>query len=421
MQAIRSAGKLLRVGRLAANARTSVRNLNLQEYQSKELLEKYGCSVQRFFVADNINEAKNKFSDFNHYEYVVKAQILAGGRGKGRFVDGKQGLGGVYITKDKSKALDSVGEMIGRHLETKQTRPGGVLVEKVMVAESVPIARETYLAILMDREYNGPVVVASPAGGVDIEEVAEKTPELIFKEPIDIHKGISDEQCMRLATDLKFEGDLQKKAADQIRRLYELFVAVDATQVEINPFVETSDNRVFCVDAKLNFDDSASFRQRAIFAMDNNEEKDVREVEAHKYHLNYIGMDGNIACLVNGAGLAMATMDIIKLYGGSPANFLDVGGTVTEDQVYQAFRIITSDPAVKAVLVNIFGGIVNCATIANGVIKACERIQLSVPLVVRLEGTNVDEAKKLLQNSGLTIITADNLEEAAEKAVKSIA
>ncbi|TKR58703.1 hypothetical protein L596_030114 [Steinernema carpocapsae] len=418
MQILRHAGTFLRRTRLS---QTSTRSLNLQEYQSKQLLDKHGCAVQPFFVANDKAEAEKKFSEFNHYEYVVKAQILAGGRGKGRFVDGKQGLGGVYITEDKAKALDSVGEMIGHHLETKQTQKGGVLVEKVMVAESVPIARETYLAILMDREFNGPVVVASPAGGVDIEEVAEKTPELIFKEPIDIHKGITDEQCRKLAKDLKFEGDLQKKAADQIKRLYELFMAYDATQVEINPFVETSDDRVFCMDAKLNFDDSAAYRQKAIFDMDNHEGQDEREVEAHKYHLNYIGMDGNIACLVNGAGLAMATMDIIKLFGGSPANFLDVGGTVTEDQVYQAFRIVTSDPAVKAVLVNIFGGIVNCATIANGVIKACERMNLSVPLVVRLEGTNVDEAKRLLRSSGLTIITADNLEDAAQKAVNSIA
>lgn len=397
-----------------------LRYLNLQEYQSKELLQKHGCNVQKFIVASSQEEAEMKTRAFGDIEYVVKAQILAGGRGKGHFIDGKQGLGGVYITMSRDLALNSVSEMLGKRLVTKQTPKSGVKVEKVMIAEGVPIRRETYLAVLMDQASNGPCVVASPAGGMDIEQVAEKTPDLIFKEPIDIDIGMSDAQASRIAANLGFTGSLRKTAADQIKRLYSLFIAVDATQIEINPFVETKDGRIFCVDAKMKFDDSAAFRQKEIFAMEDKSEQDPREVEAHRFNLNYIGMEGNIACLVNGAGLAMATMDIIKLKGGEPANFLDVGGSVTEDQVFHAFRLITGDPRVKCVLVNIFGGIVNCATIANGVVSACRKMSLSVPLVVRLEGTNVEEARRIMKQSGLPIITADDLSDAAEKAVTAL-
>jgi len=294
------------------------------------------------------------------------------------------------------------------------------MVKKIMIAEALDIKRETYLAILMDRAFNGPVIVASPAGGVDIEEVAEKTPGLIFKEAIDINKGINDDQAMKIAKNLEFQGSQQKDAAVQIKNLYNLFRQVDATMVEINPFGETPDGKVVCFDAKINFDDNAQFRQKDIFAQEDTAESDAREVEAAKYNLNYIGMDGNIACLVNGAGLAMATMDIIKLHGGNPANFLDVGGNVKEDQVTEAFRILTQDPNVKAILVNVFGGIVNCATIANGIIAACNNIALKVPLVVRLEGTNVDVAKEILANSGLPIQAANDLDDAAIKAVASL-
>ncbi|PAV83706.1 hypothetical protein WR25_26625 [Diploscapter pachys] len=335
------------------------RHLNLQEYQSKQILDKHGCSVQKFIVANSKSEAERQVNKLGPCEYVVKAQILAGGRGKGKFPDGKPGLSGVYITYKRDEALDAVENMIGKRLVTKQTIKDGVKVDKVMIAEGVVIKRETYLAVLMDRESNGPVIVASPAGGMDIETVAEKNPELIYKEAIDIHAGITEEQARKIAKNLEFKGELLDKAAKEIIRLYNLFISVDATQVEINPFVETEDNRVFCVDAKMNFDDSAAYRQKEIFSMEDHSESDPREVEANKFHLNYIGMDGNIACLVNGAGLAMATMDVIKLHGGEPANFLDVGGSVTEDQVYHAFRIITSDPQVRCVLVNIFGGIVN--------------------------------------------------------------
>ncbi|VDO85970.1 unnamed protein product [Haemonchus placei] len=370
--------------------------MNLQEHHSKELLDKHGCRVQNFIVATSQHEADQKSKARGPIEYVVKSQILAGGRGKGRFINGKEGLGGVFVTRDRKQALDAVAEMVGKHLVTKQTPKEGVLVKKVMVAKGVSIKRETYLAVLMDRASNGPVIVASPAGGMDIEEVAEKTPHLIFKEPVNIATGITDEQATRIAKSLEFKGEL---AAHQIKCLYELFLAVDATQVEINPFAETDDGLVYCVDAKINFDDSAAFRQQEIFALGEKSEQDPREVEADKYHLNYIAMDGNIACLVNGAGLAMATMDIIKLKGGDPANFLDVGGTVTEEQVSHAFRIITSDPRVKCILVNIFGGIVNCGTIANGLVAACRKMKLRVPLVVRLE-VDIFQANQALRSSG---------------------
>uniref|UniRef100_A0A7I4YJJ0 Succinate--CoA ligase [GDP-forming] subunit beta, mitochondrial n=1 Tax=Haemonchus contortus TaxID=6289 RepID=A0A7I4YJJ0_HAECO len=418
---LRCASKLL--GRTSFGKASQQRFLNLQEHHSKELLDKHGCRVQNFIVATSQHEADQKSKARGiqgPIEYVVKSQILAGGRGKGRFINGKEGLGGVFVTRDRKQALDAVAEMVGKHLVTKQTPKEGVLVKKVMVAKGVSIKRETYLAVLMDRASNGPVIVASPAGGMDIEEVAEKTPHLIFKEPVNIATGITDEQATRIAKSLEFKGELVKDAAHQIKCLYELFLAVDATQVEINPFAETDDGLVYCVDAKINFDDSAAFRQQEIFALGEKSEQDPREVEADKYHLNYIAMDGNIACLVNGAGLAMATMDIIKLKGGDPANFLDVGGTVTEEQVSHAFRIITSDPRVKCILVNIFGGIVNCGTIANGLVAACRKMKLRVPLVVRLEGTNVDEARNTLEKSGLPIITAGDLSDAAEKAVEAL-
>lgn len=396
----------------------SVRNLNLHEYQSKQLMADGGVTVQRFKVADTSAQARDIAQSTKYDEFVVKAQVLAGGRGKGTFNSGLHG--GVKLTRDPAQVVEFVEKMLGFRLVTKQTPKDGVMVKKVMIAEALDIKRETYLAILMDRAFNGPVVVASPAGGVDIEEVAEKNPELIFKEPIDINKGISRDQAVKIAKNLQFEGSNIQDAATQIEKLYAVFRQVDATMVEINPFGETPEGKVVCFDAKINFDDNAQFRQKSIFAQEDHEESDPREVEAAKWNLNYIGMDGNIACLVNGAGLAMATMDIIKLHGGNPANFLDVGGSVGEEQVAEAFRILTQDPKVKAILVNVFGGIVNCATIANGIINACKKISLSVPLVVRLEGTNVDAAKELLANSGLPIQSANDLDDAAIKAVASL-
>ncbi|XP_003747680.1 succinate--CoA ligase [GDP-forming] subunit beta, mitochondrial [Galendromus occidentalis] len=417
---------MLRISSLLRNASqtskalqaASVRHLNLHEYQSKQLMADGGVTVQRFKVADTSAQARDIAQSVKYDEFVVKAQVLAGGRGKGTFDSGLHG--GVKLTRDPAQVVEFVEKMLGYRLVTKQTPKEGVLVKKVMIAEALDIKRETYLAILMDRTFNGPVVVASPAGGVDIEEVAEKTPELIFKQPVDINKGLTDEQAMSIAKNLQFEGNNMKDAAEQIKKLYQVFRRVDATMVEINPFGETPDGKVVCFDAKINFDDNAQFRQKDIFAQEDHAESDPREVEAAKWNLNYIGMDGNIACLVNGAGLAMATMDIIKLHGGNPANFLDVGGSVGEEQVAEAFRILTQDPKVKAILVNVFGGIVNCATIANGIVNACKKISLSVPLVVRLEGTNVDAAKEILSNSGLPIHSANDLDDAAIKAVASL-
>ncbi|XP_040059986.2 succinate--CoA ligase [GDP-forming] subunit beta, mitochondrial isoform X2 [Gasterosteus aculeatus] len=374
--------------KLKGTCSTPRRWLNLQEYQSKKLMQESGVAVQRFYVADTASEALEAAKRLNAKEIVLKAQILAGGRGKGVFDSGLKG--GVHLTKDPAVVGELANKMLGFNLTTKQTPKDGVKVKTVMVAEALDISRETYFAILMDRACNGPVMVGSPQGGVDIEEVAASSPELIFK------------------------------AADQIKRLYDLFLKVDATQVEVNPLGETPEGQVVCFDAKINFDDNAEFRQKAVFAMDDMTESDPTETEAAKWDLKYIGLDGNIACFVNGAGLAMATCDIIDLHGGKPANFLDLGGGVKERQVYEAFKLLTADPKVEAILVNIFGGIVNCAIIANGITKACRELELKVPLVVRLEGTNVHEAKRILTESGLPITPAENLDDAAKKAVAAI-
>ncbi|XP_043802090.1 succinate--CoA ligase [GDP-forming] subunit beta, mitochondrial [Apis laboriosa] len=392
------------------------RNLNLLEYQSKELLRDCGVSVQNFAIVDDLNKANSALQNLHANEYVIKAQVLAGGRGKGWFDNGFKG--GVHLTKDRKAVIDVVKNMLGHRLFTKQTSEDGILVQKIMIAESVNIARETYICILMDRQHNGPVLIASPAGGMDIETVAKKNPELIKTIPLDIYYGIDDEIAKDVSIFLGFmDPTVQQKAIYELKNLWKLFVDIDALQVEINPLVETTDNQVIAVDAKISFDDNAQFRQQDLFALEDNDIKDPREADALRFDLNYIGMNGNIGCLVNGAGLAMATMDIIKLNGGSPANFLDVGGSVKEDQVYQAFRILTEDPKVKVILVNVFGGIVNCATIAKGIIAASHNLQLKIPLVIRLEGTNVTEAKKLLAESNLSIITANDLDEAAKKAV----
>ncbi|XP_076162170.1 succinate--CoA ligase [GDP-forming] subunit beta, mitochondrial [Ptiloglossa arizonensis] len=396
-----------------------MRNLNLLEYQSKELLRDCGVSVQNFAIIDDINKTNSALETLYGNEYVIKAQVLAGGRGKGWFDNGFKG--GVHLIKDRKAVVDIVKNMLGHRLITKQTSKDGILVQKIMVAESVNILRETYICILMDRQHNGPVLIASPSGGMDIETVAEKSPELIKTVPLDIYYGIDDNIAKDVCIFLGFlDPDVQQKAIFELKNLWKLFVDIDALQVEINPLVETTDKQVVAVDAKIAFDDNAQFRQQDLFALESNDVKDPRETDALRFNLNYVSMDGNIGCLVNGAGLAMATMDIIKLNGGSPANFLDVGGGVKEDQVYQAFRILSEDPKVKVILVNVFGGIVNCATIAKGIIAASQNLQLKIPLVVRLEGTNVGEAKKCLAESGLPIITANDLDEAAKKAVVSV-
>lgn len=352
----------------------------------------------------------------------MKAQVFAGGRGKGIFSNGFKG--GVQLSTDPADIGAMADKMIGFNLKTKQTPNGfdgpGVPVNHLMVAEALDIERETYFAILMDREHNGPVMVGSPDGGVDIEEVAASNPDSIHSIPVDIVEGITDAQAQEMADHLKFTGDQKEQAVTQIKQLYNLFIKVDSTQVEINPFAVTPEGQVVCFDAKIGFDDNAAFRQKDIFAIADTSEEDEREVAAGKLGLNYIGMDGNIGCLVNGAGLAMSTMDIIKLYGGDPANFLDCGGGVTPEGVTAAFKIISSDPKVEAILVNIFGGIVNCATVANGIVFACKEIGLTLPLVVRLEGTNVEEGKQILLDSGLPIINADDLDDAAQKAVATL-
>jgi len=394
------------------------RNLNLLEYQAKGLLQEYDVTVQKFRVASNADEAIKIPQDFPCKEYVIKAQVLAGGRGKGHFDNGFKG--GVHLTKEANQVPELVNSMIGHRLITKQTPPDGIPVSKVMVAEAIDIVRETYFCILMDREYNGPVIVASPDGGVDIEEVAEKTPERIKKVPVDIKVGLTDAMADEISEFLGFEGDLKEQCSQQVKRLYEMFLKVDCLQLEVNPLAETPEGLIYTADAKLGFDDNAQFRQKAIFDMEDTTESDPREVEAASFNLNYVQMDGNIGCLVNGAGLAMATMDIIKYYGGDPANFLDVGGNVQEGQVREAFRIISEDKQVKAILVNVFGGIVNCATIANGIVNACRSINLELPLVVRLEGTNVDNAKQILKDSGLPIQSAIDLDDAAQKATAAL-
>jgi len=321
----------------------SKRELNLLEYQSKEILSAGGVSVQKFVVVNNKNEISSRLNSFKVDEYVVKAQVMAGGRGKGHFDTGFKS--GVHILKEEGKVPGIVGAMLGNRLITKQTPTNGVPVDAVMIAESVDIFDEKYLCFLLDRDHNGPVCIASPAGGVDIEDVAKSTPEKVKTVPIDIVEGLSQSKAKEIAAFLEFKGSIVDQAANEILKLYKVFMKYDATQLEINPFASTNKG-VISVDAKVQLDENAKFRHKEIFEMESTAESDPREVEAGKFNLNYIQMSGNIGCLVNGAGLAMATMDIIKLYGGEPANFLDVGGSVQEQQVTEAFRILSSDPSV---------------------------------------------------------------------------
>ncbi|BFZ64273.1 Succinate--CoA ligase [GDP-forming] subunit beta, mitochondrial [Saitoella coloradoensis] len=396
--------------------------LNLHEYQSKGLMEEHGINVQKFIVVDKAEGADEVAQTLDAKELVVKAQIHAGGRGKGHFP--KSGLeSGVHLTRDYSALPGLLSQMIGSNLVTKQTPPSGVAVQKVMIAEALDIARETYICIILDPTTQRPVIIGSPMGGMDIERVAEEHPEQIFREVVnDIQNGPSPDQCERLARNLGFREDLVDDAASEIASLWTLFHSIDATQLEINPFGETPDGRIVAFDAKIVFDDSAAFRQKRIFAMgEEDAEEDPRETKAKKVGLNYIGMDGNIGCLVNGAGLAMATMDIIQLHGGKPANFLDVGGSATVQQVTEAFRIISSDEQVKCIFVNIFGGIMRCDTIAEAIVTAQKVLKLDTPIVVRLQGTKVDEARKIIEDAeGVAgrLLIEDDLDEAAMLAVK---
>jgi len=394
------------------------RFLNIHEYQGAQLMAKFGINVPdgvAVFKLEEVSKAAKSMADENN-EVVVKSQILAGGRGLGHFTNGLKG--GVHICS-VDKALDLAKQMLGKTLVTKQTGPAGKPVNTLYIARKMKLKREMYLAILLDRSTAGPVLIGCSEGGTSIEDLAEKFPEKIIKIPVDIRKGITDEQAMKMAEGLKVTGD-KKAAADQIKALYKLFDKSDCTMVEVNPLAEDDKGQLIAADAKLGFDDNAAFRQKEIFAMKDESQIDPREVAASKYDLNYIGLDGNIGCMVNGAGLAMATMDIIKLHGGSPANFLDVGGSASEQQVVEAFKILTADPQVKALLVNIFGGIMKCDVIASGIVNAARQVDIKVPLIVRLEGTNVQAGKKILKDSGLTIITADDLDDAAGKAVASL-
>ncbi len=392
--------------------------MNIHEYQAKELMQKFGVATPQGAVASTPEEAEAIAKKLNTSDLVIKAQIHAGGRGKGTFKSGYKG--GVKLVKSAAEIKEAAAAMLGQTLVTAQTGPDGKLVSKVMVAVSKNPLRELYFAIVMDREAQAPVIIASTKGGMNIEDVAHETPELILNLRVDPAIGLQPYQARKLAEYLELRGKLLKPACEIFHALYNLFIATDCSLVEINPLCTTDKDEVLALDAKFNFDDNALFRHADIVAYRDVTEEDAREVEASKFGLNYIGLDGNIACLVNGAGLAMGTMDIIQYAGGKPANFLDVGGGASEEQVTEAFKILVSDKNVKAILVNIFGGIMKCDTIAQGIINAVRAVSLPVPLVVRLEGTNVAAGKKLLQESNLPIIAADDLADAAKKVVAAV-
>ena len=400
----------------AAASVLSVRYLNIHEYLSHDLMRKHGINVPKSGHARTPEEAVDVAKKLGGEDVVVKAQILAGGRGLGTFTSGLKG--GVHMCASLDDVQQVASMMLGKTLVTKQTGPEGQLVSNIFVVERRYLRREAYLAFLMDRASAGPVMVGSAKGGMDIEGVAAETPEAIVKIPISIKEGLTREQAITMAKALDFSPKVLEATADEITKLYNLFISADCTQVEINPFVETNDHEVMCMDAKLNFDDNAEYRQPEVFALRDASQEDSREVAASQYNLNYIGLDGTIGCMVNGAGLAMATMDIIQLHGGSPANFLDVGGGATAKQIEEAFKILTSDDHVMALFVNIFGGIMRCDIVAQGIIDASKSLALEIPLVVRLEGTNVNEAKEMIANSGVNIVFAEELEAGAEKVVK---
>ncbi|EJU01123.1 succinate-CoA ligase [Dacryopinax primogenitus] len=391
------------------------RFLSIHEYQSVKLLNSYGVPTPKSIPAKSAQEAFDVAKNFGTNELVIKAQVLAGGRGKGHFENGFQG--GVHMVDSAKEAEDIAEKMIGHKLITKQTGEKGRICNAVMLAERRTADHEYYVAILNDRASESPVLVASASGGMNIEDVAKENPEAIITTPIDFKNGLSDEVALGVAKKLGFKTEsTQKQAAEIFQNLYKIFKDKDATQIEINPLGETKDGAVLCMDAKFGFDDNAEFRQKDIFALRDVTQEDPAEVEAQKYNLNFIKLDGNVGCLVNGAGLAMATMDVLKLHGGDPANFLDVGGGATPETVKAAFEILLGDPNVKSIFVNIFGGIMRCDYIAEGVIKATQELNLSVPLVVRLQGTKEPEAKALIRESGLKIYPYDDLDEAAEKA-----
>ena len=384
--------------------------MKIHEYQGKELLRKYGVPVPRGIVAHSPEEAYHAAKELGGDIVVVKAQIHAGGRGKG---------GGVKLAKSPAEAKEIASQMLGMKLVTHQTGPEGREVKTLLIEEGLPIDKEFYLGITLDRVTGRNVFMASSAGGMDIEKVAEETPELILKETIDPAVGLRPFQARKLAFGLGLPGELAGQAAKFMLALYDAYEKMDASLVEINPFLLTKDNRLIALDAKVNFDDNAMFRHKDYAELRDLNEEEPLEIEASKYDLNYIKLDGNIGCMVNGAGLAMATMDIIKLAGGEPANFLDVGGGASQARVEQAFKILLADDNVKAVLINIFGGIVRCDMVANGVVAAAKNLGVSIPIVARLEGTNVEEGRRVLRDSGINILTAEGMNDAAEKVVSA--
>ncbi|MBP0462753.1 ADP-forming succinate--CoA ligase subunit beta [Roseomonas sp. PWR1] len=394
--------------------------MNIHEYQAKELLRRYGVAVLDGHVAWTPEEAVAAAKALPGPVYVVKSQIHAGGRGAGRFKEDPNGKGGVRVVKSVDDVRTAAEAMIGKTLVTKQTGEQGKVVSRVYVEDGCDIKRELYLGLLVDRATSRLTIMASTEGGMEIEEVAENHPEKILKVAIDPAAGLSGFHCRKLAFGLGLEGKQVASFTKFVTALTAAFNELDCMIVEINPLVVTGAGDIVALDAKVSFDDSAMFRHKELEALRDESEMDPKELDAGRHDLNYVALDGEIGCMVNGAGLAMATMDIIKLYGSSPANFLDVGGTANAARVTEAFRIITSDPNVKAILVNIFGGIAKCDMIAEGIVAATKTLHLKVPLVVRLEGTNVDLGKKILAESGLAIIPADNLADAAQKVVAAV-
>jgi len=394
--------------------------MNIHEYQGKELLKKYGVAVLDGYIAWTPEEALVAAKKLPGPIYVVKSQIHAGGRGAGKFEDDPNGKGGVRLAKSPEDAAAAAEAMINHVLITKQTGPVGRKVHRVYIEAGCDIARELYVSLLVDRATSRVTIMASTEGGMEIEEVADHHPEKILRVAVDPATGVQPYHGRKLAYELGLTGKQIGSFVKFVSAMYAAFVDLDCAIVEINPLVVTGTGDVVALDAKVSFDDSALYRHPEIEKLRDEAEEDPKELEANKYSLNYVTLDGTIGCMVNGAGLAMATMDIIKLYGGSPANFLDVGGGATKERVTAAFKIILSDPNVEGILVNIFGGIMRCDVIAEGVVAAAREVSLNVPLVVRLEGTNVDLGKEIMAKSGLPIISADNLADAAEKVVKAV-
>ena len=394
--------------------------MNIHEYQGKQLLAKYGVSVPQGKVAYTVDEAVAAANELGGPVFVVKSQIHAGGRGAGKFKGNEDGKGGVRVVKSVDEVKENAAEMLGHVLVTTQTGPAGKEVKRLYIEEGCDIARELYLSVLLDRETSRIVIMASTEGGMDIEDVAHDSPEKIIKVFIDPVMGIQAFHAREVAFGLGLEGAQVKSGVKFVMALYKAFLDLDCSMVEINPLVVTGSGDVIALDSKVNFDDNALYRHKDVEAMRDEDEEDPTELEAAKHELNYIKLDGSIGCMVNGAGLAMATMDIIQLEGGSPANFLDVGGGATKERVTEAFKIILSDPNVEGILVNIFGGIMRCDVIAEGVVAAAKEVSLSVPLVVRLEGTNVEKGKQILADSGLPIKSADDLGDAARKIVQAV-